>query len=80
MTQLSMGVAALNHDSKFADAYERGLPKADYWKPAFDDALDLIAKLPVLAARIYNNLYRDGTPVPQVDSSLDLIGSIIHFS
>ncbi|KAK7693369.1 hypothetical protein QCA50_002937 [Cerrena zonata] len=31
MTQLGMGVAALNHDSAFAAAYEKGIKKAEYW-------------------------------------------------
>lgn len=76
MTQLAIGVAALNHDSSFAAAYEDGLPKSALWQPAFDDALRLIAKLPRLAARIYSNLYRDSTPLPPIDPTLDLIGEL----
>ncbi len=34
-------------------------------QPTFEDSMDLIAKLPVVAATIYNNLYREGkTPAP----------------
>ncbi|KAK7205059.1 citrate synthase-like protein [Myxozyma melibiosi] len=73
MTQISIAVAALNHDSKFAKLYESGkLSKADYWEPTFDDVISLVAKLPVLAAKIYQNTYRGGGPLPaEVDPSLD---------
>ena len=33
--------------------------------------MDLIAKLPVMAAMIYRNLYRDGTSVGAIDPSKD---------
>jgi len=79
MTQLSIGVSSLNHDSKFAAAYERGIPKAEYWTYALEDSLDLIAKLPALAARIYLNVYRDGAPVPSLDANSDLVGMFIIF-
>ncbi|KAJ8102485.1 citrate synthase-like protein [Lipomyces tetrasporus] len=64
MTQISIGVAALNHDSEFAYRYQQGLSKEDYWEPTFDDAINLMAKLPAIAAKIYQNVYRGGGPVP----------------
>lgn len=75
MTQMSMAVAALNHDSKFAAAYEKGIKKSDYWHYALEDALSLIAKLPSLAARIFVNVYKGGGQIPGIDKSLDLIGN-----
>ena len=75
MTQLAIGVAALNHDSKFAAAYERGMPKTEYWIYALEDSLDLVAKLPALAARIYSNVYRDGAAIPTLDKDADLVGA-----
>lgn len=74
MTQLGMGVAALNHDSKFAAAYERGVKKAEYWTYALEDSLDLIAKLPALAARIYRNTYHPDKAIPEINKDLDLVG------
>ncbi|THH08176.1 hypothetical protein EW145_g2887 [Phellinidium pouzarii] len=75
MTQLSMGVAALNSTSEFAKAYETGIKKTEYWKPALEDSLALIARLPSLAARIYRNVYHKGKPIPGVNKDLDLIGN-----
>jgi citrate synthase len=74
MTQLGMGVAALNHDSRFQAAYEKGIKKSEYWTYALEDCLDLIAKLPALAARIYRNVYKSGTEMPNLDKNLDLVG------
>ncbi|KIJ44009.1 hypothetical protein M422DRAFT_252503 [Sphaerobolus stellatus SS14] len=78
MTQLSIAVSSLNHDSKFAAAYERGIPKTEYWTYALEDSLDLIAKLPALAARIYTNVYRDGKSLPAIKPDLDLVGNYVN--
>lgn len=72
MTQFACAVAALNHTSVFAKAYEKGINKADYWEPTFDDCISLLAKLPSIAAKIYQNAYRGGGALPaQVDLEQD---------
>ena len=75
MTQLGMGVAALNHDSAFQAAYERGIKKTEYWTYALEDSLNLIAKLPAIAARIYRNVYKPGHPIAGANKDLDLVGA-----
>ena len=60
MTQLSIAVNALQHDSLFAKAYQNGIPKTKYWDFTFEDSMDLIAKLVPVAGRIYRNVYKDG--------------------
>lgn len=74
MTQLGMGVAALNHDSVFQVAYERGTKKSEYWTHTLEDCLNLIAKLPALAARIYRNVYHPEQSIEPIDKNLDLVG------
>jgi citrate synthase len=72
MTQFACAVSALNYESKFAKAYEKGINKADYWEPTFDDAISLLAKLPTIAAKIYQNAYQGGGALPnQVDLDQD---------
>jgi citrate synthase len=71
MTQFATAIAALNKDSKFAQAYADAVPKSDFWMYAYEDSMDLIAKLPVVAAMIYRNLYRDGH-VPPIDPNADV--------
>jgi citrate synthase len=77
MTQLGIGVAALNHDSAFQAAYEKGMKKTEYWAPTLEDCLNLIARLPALAARIYRNVYKPGTELPAINKDLDLVGTCL---
>lgn len=59
MTQLACAVAALNTESVFAKGYAEGMNKADYWEPTFDDSINLLAKLPRLAATIFDKKAAD---------------------
>ena len=67
MTQLACAVAALNAESAFARAYAKGLNKSDYWEPVFDDTISLLAKLPRIAATIFDK----GAADVDVNSSFD---------
>jgi len=72
MTQFAIAVSALNYESTFAKAYEKGLNKADYWEPTFDDCISLLAKLPTIAAKIYQNAYQGGGALPaEIDLTQD---------
>ncbi|ELU44809.1 citrate synthase [Rhizoctonia solani AG-1 IA] len=54
------------------------IKKADYWEPVLEDSLDLVAKLPALAARIYRNTYKPEAQLPPVDKNLDLVGNYVN--
>ncbi|CAA9995412.1 unnamed protein product [Nesidiocoris tenuis] len=71
MTQFSAAITALNTESKFAKAYSEGIKKALYWEYVYEDSMDLIAKLPVVAATIYRNAYQDGKGIGAIDTSRD---------
>ncbi|KAJ2088196.1 citrate (Si)-synthase, partial [Coemansia sp. S142-1] len=58
------------HDSQFAKAYHAGINRKDYWDPVFEDSLDLLAKLPLVASRIYRNVFKDGKH-GSIDASVD---------
>lgn len=75
-----MGVAALNHDSQFQAAYERGIKKNEYWTYVLEDCLNLVAKLPALAARIYRNVYHPNKAITPVNKNLDLVGKFEGWS
>ena len=60
MAQFSLAVTALEHGSEFAKAYAKGINKKEYWGYTFEDSMNLIAKLPNVASRIYRNVYKDG--------------------
>jgi len=68
MAQFSIAVTALERESSFAKAYARGIKKAEYWEHTFEDSMDLIARLPNIASRIYRNVFKDGkVPATQKD-------------
>lgn len=60
MAQFVIAVTALEHESEFAKAYAKGINKKDYWGYTFEDSMNLIAKLPTIASKIYRNVYKDG--------------------
>lgn len=71
MTQLASAVALLNTESKFVQAYTNGVHKSQYWEYTYEDSMDLIAKLPVIAATIYRNIYHGGNQVGTIDTERD---------
>ncbi|MCB0735958.1 MAG: citrate (Si)-synthase, eukaryotic [Bacteroidetes bacterium] len=77
MTQFSMGILSLQKDSKFAEAYTNGVSKTEYWKYTFEDVMELVAKLPALAAYIYRRKYHGGNHIA-ADKSLDWAGNFAH--
>lgn len=54
------GIMALQTESKFAEAYQNGVGKMDYWQSNLEDCLDLIARIPEVAALIYRCKFHDG--------------------
>lgn len=71
MAQFSAAITACSSESKFAKAYSQGTKKLQYWESVYEDSMDLIAKLPTIAAIIYRNLFRDGTSVGAIDPNKD---------
>jgi len=77
MTQFVVGIMALQTESKFAKAYGEGVNKKDYWNYTFEDTLDLIAKLPRIAAYIYRRKYKNNEQIDS-DPTLDWAGDLAH--
>jgi citrate synthase len=73
MSQFVSAISALQTESIFAEKYH-SINKREYWDPAFEDALNVIAKLPKIAAMIYNHSYGNGV-TPDADTSLDMAAS-----
>jgi citrate synthase len=78
MTQLSMGVLSMQRHSHFAKAYRDGIGKAKYWEHYYEDSMDLISKLPRLAALIYNNVFKNGKKTPEMNPDLHLSQNFGH--
>jgi len=77
MTQFSMGIMALQKESIFARRYREGMPKTEYWDPMFEDVMNLLAKLPRIAAYIYRRTYKNDEHIPP-DPNLDWGGNFAH--
>lgn len=45
--------------------------KTKYWEYVYEDSMDLIAKLPVVAATIYRNTYKSGKGAVSIDPNQD---------
>ena len=77
MTQFVIAIMALQTESSFAKKYAAGMSKKDYWEAVFDDSMDLIARLPRVAAYIYRRKYKNGEHI-QPNGLLDWSGNFAH--
>ncbi len=77
MTQFVIAIMALQTESSFAKRYAAGMSKKDYWEATFDDAMDLVARLPRVAAYIYRRKYKGGEHI-QPNGLLDWSGNFAH--
>jgi len=77
MTQFIIGINSMQQDSIFAKRYAEGMSKSDYWDATYEDAMNLIARLPALAAFIYRRVYHNGDHI-KADKSLDWAGNFAH--
>jgi len=77
MTQFVVAIMALQTESKFAERYAEGMSKKDYWEAVFDDSMDLIARLPRVAAYIYRRKYKNEDHI-HPNGLLDWAGNFAH--
>jgi len=79
MTQLSIGIIAMQTDSIFARRYREGMPKSAHWDAMYDDVALLLGRMPVLAAYIYRRSYKGGKHIaPSEDKALDWSANLAH--
>ncbi|HTT71344.1 MAG TPA: citrate (Si)-synthase [Anaeromyxobacteraceae bacterium] len=77
MTMLSTAVLSMQRESVFAHRHAEGMKKTDYWDPTYEDAMNLLAKLPQVAAYIYRMKYKGDTHI-EPDPKLDFAGNFAH--
>jgi len=76
VVMLSTAILAMQRESVFNKQYH-SLKKTDYWDATYEDALNLLAKLPEIGAFIYRLKYKGGNIIPS-DPSLDFGGNFAH--
>ena len=78
MVMLSVGLMAMQKDSKFAAFYNSGkFNKMTAWESVYEDASDIVARIPVVAAFIYNLKYRGDKQIA-IDPKLDMGANFAH--
>ena len=77
MAILSAAIMSMQRESTFNIRYHKGMSKMDYWDPTYEDATNLLAKLPLIGAYIYNKLYRNGAHI-YPDPTLDFGGNFAY--
>lgn len=77
MTQFSIGIMSLQPTSVFVKRYNEGISKTEYWDPMYEDVMNLLAKLPAIAAYIYRKTYKDGKRI-RPKKSLDWGANFAH--
>lgn len=77
MTQLSVGILAMQNTSVFAQRYNTGLNKSEYWDATYEDVMNIVARIPRIAAYIYRRIYHSGDHILP-DISLDWGGNFAH--
>ncbi len=77
MAMFAAAIVAMQRESVFVQQYNEGISKMEYWDPTFEDALNLWAKLPQIAAFIYRWKYKNGDIIDP-DPKLDMGGNFAH--
>ncbi|CAG0949547.1 MAG: citrate (Si)-synthase, eukaryotic [Bacteroidetes bacterium] len=77
MTQFSIAVMAMQTESLFAAAYRKGVSKKEYWDYTYEDSMNLIARLPRIAAYIYRRKYKNNEHI-EPDHKLDWAANLAH--
>jgi citrate synthase len=77
MTQLGIGVLSMQGKSIFTQRYAEGMNKRDYWDATYEDAMNLIACLPQVAAYVYRRTHHNGKHISP-DDSLDWAANFAH--
>lgn len=77
MTMLDTAILTMQRESVFARKYAAGLHKNDYWEPMLEDALRIVAQIPVVAAGVYRIRYGKGNLIPP-DKKSDLGANYVH--
>ncbi len=65
MAMFNTAILVMQKESKYAKRYSEGMKKDEYWDPTYEDALDIIAKLPAIGAYVYRKRFNKG---PRIES------------
>jgi len=70
MAMFNTAILVMQKESVFAKRYAEGMTKDVYWEPTYEDAINVIAKLPAIGAYVYRKRFNKG-PRIESDKSAD---------
>ena len=77
MAQFCAAIMSMQSESVFSRRYAEGMNKNEYWDATYEDTMNLIARLPRVAAYIYRRTYHKGDHIaPKLE--LDWGGNFAH--
>ncbi len=77
MTQFSAAILSMATESTFQKAYRAGVNKKYFWDATYEDVMNLIARLPRVAAYIYRRQFHNGDHI-EPNPRLDWAGNLAH--
>lgn len=78
MAMLGAGLLALERESEYRAAYDKGTGKDKLWQSMLNDAVRLIASMPGLAAAIYRIRFGKGDVLAPLTGDNDLSNNFAH--
>jgi citrate synthase len=77
MCMLDTAILSMQGESAFVRAYDEGVTKTDFWHSMLEDCLNLLARMPTLAAAVYRQRFGKGPRIaPRQD--LDFAENFAH--
>ncbi len=77
MTQFAAAILSMATESIFQKAYRAGVGKNFYWDATYEDIMNLIARLPHIAAYIYRRMFHGDKHIDP-NPRLDWAGNLAH--
>ena len=79
MAMFNTGIMVMQRESVFRRKYDAGVPREEYWEHCLEDGINLLAKLPGLAAGIYRIHFNKGDLI-DYDPGLDWSENFVHMT
>jgi citrate synthase len=77
MAMFNTAILVMQKESVFAKKYAEGMKKDMYWDATYDDAIQIIAKLPAIGAYVYRKRFGKGARI-ESDATADWSKNYVH--
>lgn len=77
MAMFNTAILVMQRESVFAAKYSEGIKKSQYWEYYLEDGLNIVARVPAIAAYVYRKKYADGKRI-ESDKNADWGKNYVH--